>query len=153
VNNVNQHQHQQHDDVDLESTTDPNFSSSTMKERIERLLRVRQIRKSTASACSSSSRIVDGNNITLSSSSSFHLAICATIVDNFPHEQLWKRWMTPTTIDINIIDDNNNTRKIDCSAELYVHAKHPEHVTSSYMYPIGMMYVSFELCYHCYGRL
>ena len=130
VNNVNQHQHQ-HDGVDLESTTDPNFSSSTMKERIERLLRVRQIRKSTASTCSSSSRIVDGNNIT---SSSFHLAICATIVDNFPHEQLWKRWMTSTTIDINIIDDNNNnTRKIDCSAELYVHAKHPEHVTSSYL--------------------
>ena len=132
VNNVNQHQHL-HDNVDLESTTDPNFSSSTMKERIERLLRVRQIRKSTASACnrSSSSRMADDNNIT--SSSSFHLAICATIVDNFPHEQLWKRWMTPTTIDINIIGNDNNTRKIDCSAELYVHAKHPEHVTSSYL--------------------
>ncbi|KAL7450217.1 hypothetical protein ACHAWC_002177, partial [Mediolabrus comicus] len=85
INNVNQHQHQ-HDDVDLESTTDPNFSSSTMKERIERLLSVRQIRKSTASAgTGTSSRMTDDNNNNTTSSSSFHLAICATIVDNFPH--------------------------------------------------------------------
>ena len=35
------------DDVDLKSTNDPNFSATLMKQRIERLLSIQQIRKST----------------------------------------------------------------------------------------------------------
>jgi len=126
------------DQVDLESTTDPNFSSSLMKQRIERVLRIQQIRKSTKQPPVNSIDVGgDQNNIindvSQKSSSSFHLAVCATIVDDFPHEELWKRWMTSTTIDIP--DDNEATKllTIPCSAELYIHAKHPQHIHSTYL--------------------
>ena len=105
-----------------------------MKERIERLLRIQQIRKSTAAATATSAEDDGRSNQTSSSSSSeFHLAVCATIVDDFPHEQLWKRWITPTTIDISHNNNKMKETKISCSAELYIHAKHPQHIKSSYL--------------------
>jgi hypothetical protein len=129
--------------VDLDSTTDPNFSSSLMKQRIERVLRIQQIRKSTNKSSSSvnsssNSAVVEGGgqnttttNVSQKSSSSFHLAICATIVDDFPHEELWKRWMASTTIDIP--NDYNSSNVIPCSAELYIHAKYPQHIHSTFL--------------------
>lgn len=120
-------------DINLESTTDPNFSSSIMKQRIERLLRIQQIRKSTATSNISKSPISVGDQ--RNKDESFHLAVCATIVDDFPHEELWKRWMSSTTIDIpkTHIETESKVTKISCSAELYVHAKHPQKVHSSYL--------------------
>jgi len=115
--------------VDLESTTDPNFSASIMKQRIERLLSIQQIRKSAVTGS------VDNKSIN-QTSSKFHLAVCATIVEDFPHEELWKRWMTSTTIDVPSVNSNNNmeqiiTKAISCSAELYIHAKHAKQILNN----------------------
>ena len=121
------------DTVDLESTTDPNFSASLMKQRIERLLSIQQIRKS-ASVNDGKSISAPANNTENATQASFHLAVCATIVEDFPHEELWKRWMTSTTIDIpNVYSNNSNnaeqtTKTISCSAELYIHAKHAKQI-------------------------
>ena len=125
------------DEVDLESSTDPNFSASLMKQRIERVLSIQQIRKSTASGSVGSKPInVGGQTNNDASQTSFHLAVCATIVEDFPHEELWKRWMTSTTIDIpNINNTNDNaeeaTNTISCSSELYIHAKHAKQILNS----------------------
>jgi hypothetical protein len=47
-------------------------------------------------------------------SSPFHLAVCLCIVDDLPHEEIWKYWMQ------------------DGAAELYLHAKHPEKIKSDW---------------------
>lgn len=44
------------------------------------------------------------------------IAICLVIVDCLVHENVWRRW----------VDSSNE----EFSAELYVHAKHPEAITS-----------------------
>ena len=109
-----------------------------MKQRIERVLSIQQIRKSTASGSVGSKPInVGGQANNDASQTSFHLAVCATIVEDFPHEELWKRWMTSTTIDIpnNINSSNDNaeeaTNTISCSSELYIHAKHAKQILNS----------------------
>mmetsp|Transcript_3673 Transcript_3673/g.5586 ORF Transcript_3673/g.5586 Transcript_3673/m.5586 type:complete len:563 (+) Transcript_3673:191-1879(+) len=132
---------QKNNEVDLESSTDPNFSATLMKQRIERLLRIQQIRKSTVAAGGSvgslSINASDGqpkNDYDASQSPSFHLAVCATTVEDFPHEDLWKRWMTSTTIDIPFVGNSSTekeTAAISCSAELYIHAKHAKEILHS----------------------
>jgi hypothetical protein len=48
--------------------------------------------------------------------SKIHLAVCLCIVDDLPHEEVWKHW----------IESSKE------NASLYIHAKHPEKVTSQY---------------------
>lgn len=93
--------------IDPTSTTDPSFSPSVLRERIDRLLRVRQIRrsaKSTAAPCSGSGSSSGANDG--SSPTSFHVAICAIIVDDFPHESLWRKWMDETGGEVSMNDDH-----------------------------------------------
>ena len=153
------------DDVEPGSASDPSFSAPLLKERIERLLRVRQIREMTSSSSSSSSsgegkRSTDddgngrGNGTTKTKddgrgrSAEFRIAICATIVDEFPHEALWRKWMDETGGEIDAAHDggdaNNNGAgraeedrpneiAVVASAEMFVHAKHPERVASGWL--------------------
>ena len=131
--------------VELTSTTDPAYSPSLMKKHIERILRINSIRESTSAAK------VKPDNKSMSNDSpdrySMHIAICATIVQDFPHEPLWKLWMNETGGDITIntktesnekkagVESNitNKSFQINTSAELYVHAKKPEGIQSEWL--------------------
>ena len=122
------------DGVDLTSTSDPSYSAPAMKAHVERLLRITSIRKSTSLATKSE---------TISSSSgqrdSLHIAVCATIVQDFPHEKLWKKWIEETGGCINFSVGNTSSNdspvrpSIKASAELYVHAKKPEGIQSEWL--------------------
>ena len=125
-------------DVDLTSTTDPSYSAAAIKEHVERLLRINSIRKSTASA-----KFSDDQSGSTNANDYVHIAICATIVQDFPHELLWKKWINETGGDIDIrlnpglkgkVDGETNetvvTQHIKTSAELYIHAKNPEGIQS-----------------------
>ena len=145
--------------LDPTSTRDPSFSAPLLKERIERILRVQQIRKSTATATTKPSsntnaKIVDGSS-DKNDTKPVHIAICATIVDNFPHETLWRKWMDETGGDFTIEEDSKGgsgtakngdekcdvgkevndckTHRIKATAEMYVHAKNPERVKSEWL--------------------
>ena len=127
-------------DIDPTSTKDPSFSAPQLKERIERILRIQQIRQST--------KVDDGKCPTNNTKKkSLHIAICATIVDEFPHEALWRKWMDETGGEL-ILDDGNvsgssevdvknttesNSSSIMTTAEMYVHAKNPERVRSEWL--------------------
>ena len=130
-------------EVDPESTIDPSYSASRLTERIERLLRVRGIRNiTTNNASSSCSGYTTTNNRTAA-----HIAICATIVDTFPHEKLWRKWMDETGGEVSIPATTNKQHEgniaaaaaaaatgntvITASAEMYIHAKFPEHIQSN----------------------
>ena len=139
--------------IDPTSTTDPSFSASTLKERIERILRIQQIRQSTSSNNVSDECIKnDGKR-----NNALHIAICATIVHDFPHEALWRKWMDETGGEITLENDTSSaqrksdrnhakidgkvsesighdgTKTITSSAEMYVHAKNPERVRSEWL--------------------
>ena len=127
--------------IDPTSTKDPSFSAPQLKERIERILRIQQIRQSTK--VDDDKCPTDNNN---AKNKSLHIAICATIVDEFPHEALWRKWMDETggelTLDdgVNVsgssgvdakISESNST--IMTTAEMYVHAKNPERIKSEWL--------------------
>lgn len=70
--------------------------------------------------------------------SSVHIAICATIVDDFPHEALWKKWMDQTGGEFSLDDGDDGVlqrsgENIVASAEMYVHAKNPERIQSEWL--------------------
>jgi len=129
------------DDIDPTSTKDPSFSAPQLKERIERILRIQQIRQSTKvddDKCSN-----DNDN---TKKKSLHIAICATIVDEFPHEALWRKWMDETGGEFNLDDGGSGSGEVDAkstaesnssnimtTAEMYVHAKNPERVRSEWL--------------------
>lgn len=127
-------------DIDPTSTKDPSFSAPQLKERIERILRIQQIRQST--------KVDDGKCPTNNTKKkSLHIAICATIVDEFPHEALWRKWMDETGGELCLDDGNvSSSSEIDAkstlktnssssmtTAEMYVHAKNPERVKSEWL--------------------
>ncbi len=130
------------DSIDPTSTTDPNFSAPILKGRLERLLKVQQIRLSSVAA--------SGNGASSSKSLSclgktgkkeVCVAICATIVDEFPHEEMWRRWMENTggdmTLNVAFGGNGSNvgerTIQLKASAELFIHAKNPEKVRSEWL--------------------
>jgi hypothetical protein len=139
--------------VDPTSTTDPSYSAASMKEYVERLIRIHQIRKSTTSAskCDTTSRGCD-------TQLDMHIAVCATIVQDFPHEQLWRKWIEETGGNIEILigsfKNGNNVNegkisaaekhdagsisrkgyiRINASADMYVHAKNRERIQSEWL--------------------
>lgn len=132
------------DPVNPVSTTDPNFSATILKEKLERLLKVQQIRRSSAATS-------NGNGASSSKSLPFFrqtdknevcVAICATIVDDFPHENLWRSWMENTGGNFTFIaadfdgsgsNVGGRTIELKASAELYIHAKNPERVRSEWL--------------------
>ena len=128
--------------IDPTSSKDPNFSAQLLKERIERILRIQQIRKSTATTgtcCKNDDR------------KSIHIAICATIVDEFPHEAIWRKWIDETggecildgdgsTISVSSASEiakasseESKNRRIMTTAEMYIHAKNPERIRSEWL--------------------
>ena len=128
-------------DIDPTSTKDPSFSAPQLKERIERILRIQQIRQSTK--VDDDKCPTDNNN---TKNKSLHIAICATIVDEFPHEALWRKWMDETGGEFIVDGDVNgndgvdakstlksNSSSIMTTAEMYVHAKNPERVKSEWL--------------------
>ena len=56
-----------------------------------------------------------------------HIAICMCVVDEVPHEDIWKEWMKPTELHIPSINQT-----INVTSELYIHAKSPESITSEW---------------------
>jgi hypothetical protein len=126
--------------VELTSKTDPSYSASTIKSHIERLLRINSIRKSTASTTTPD----DNRN----SKDSVHIAICATIVQEFPHEMLWKKWIEETGGNVTLHPSCNASNaasagekkeeitietNVKSSAALYIHAKKPEGIRSEWL--------------------
>jgi hypothetical protein len=120
-------------DVEPTSTTDPSYSAAAIKEQIERVFRVNSIRKSTASAIRIDGKA--GSSDRLDVRDTVHFAICATIVQDFPHEPLWKKWIEETGGDVNISDvaEDATSIHIKASAELYIHAKKPEGIQSEWL--------------------
>lgn len=115
--------------IDPISTSDPSYSAATVKQNVERLLRIHSIRKSTAGATKCHHESGDTRD-------SVHIAVCATIVQEFPHEALWKKWIEETGGDIQIYTDeksHDSSINIKASAQLYVHAKQPESIQSTWL--------------------
>ena len=123
------------DGVDLTSTSDPSYSAPAMKAHVERLLRISSIRKSAASA----TKLETNSSSSGDQRDSLHIAVCATIVQDFPHEKLWKKWIEETGGDISFSIGSTSSNDSSCrptvkaSAELYVHAKKPEGIQSEWL--------------------
>lgn len=99
-------------------------------------MRIRKIRQSTSLASNTKSNHDDDDdgNAHPTQQTTAHIAICATIVDDFPHEVLWKKWMNETGGNFSLEDDDDN--KDDnyfASADMYIHAKNPERVQSEWL--------------------
>ena len=141
-------------EIDPESTIDPYYSAPRLKEHIERVLRVRGIRDiQTKETSSSSSYTTTTNNNNDTNRKAAQIAICSTIVDTFPHEKLWRKWMDETggeitiptmtnnkhntdggaaIVDADATTTNDDTIVITTSAEMYIHAKFPaQHIQSN----------------------
>ena len=107
------------------------------------------------------SHITNKNNENQSNSTSssrveekhVHIAVCACIVDDLPHEHIWRRWMEPSSgrsdtssstsheITLSFTAKNDDNAKdaedkriiISGSADMYVHAKHPDRIRSKWV--------------------
>jgi len=123
----------------------PRPISPNLKQYTEKLFQVSQLRKACQSSASSSTTTTITTTTTSSShdnndnNPSFkpkkvHIAICATIVHQFPHESIWKKWMHSSS-------STNNTAT--ATAEFYIHAKYP---TSSHFSP----WVKSKILQHSY---
>lgn len=88
----------------------PSFApSSSLIEATTQLWRVSQLQMSMKTLTTKS-----GGNTSQRDSSATQLAICLCIVDDLPHEEIWKYWMK------------------DGAAKLYLHAKYPERIKSDW---------------------
>jgi hypothetical protein len=144
------------------STTDPSFSAAAIKEQIERVLRVNSIRKSIASAIKIDGKA--GISDRLDIRDTVHFAICATIVQDFPHKPLWKKWIEETggDVDISIGKSEAGTESTGATSINIKHLQNstfmqrnqraynpngcvPKHCRS-HIVQTGMMFELFELC-------
>lgn len=101
-------------EIEPTSTKDPSFSASILKKRIERILQIQQIRSSTVGASNINAKNTC-SNIEREAKQEVHIAICAIIVDDFPHEALWKKWIEETGGDFDV-DDLHLSRKCNSAA-------------------------------------
>lgn len=116
------------------------------KDRVERLWQISNIRRCTVMSCSSTSTL---KNPTKSDDETekmkpggdaqvrVHIAVCVIMIDHLPHEHVWKRWMesggTCTKDDAEESQEKNHHYYINASADLYIHAKFPERIKSSWV--------------------
>ena len=100
--------------IDPTSTTDPSFSAPVLKQRIERVLKIQQIRQSTV-VCGKNN-IQDGDGCASKDRRDVHIAICSVIVDQFPHEALWRKWMEETGGEFSV-DDNSSSEVTSTAAK------------------------------------
>ena len=91
-------------------------TSSSLKEDVERLWNVSLLRKTWKAAQRKEAAKVLAEEAT-TTNKEVHLAVCACIVDDLPHERIWRRWM----------DESSSS-----AAEMYIHAKYPDRVQSSW---------------------
>ena len=91
------------------------------------LWRIAEIRRSAGIANESKA---DGSSN--ASPTAFHLAICACVVDSLPHEDVWRRFMRNDAFSAGNLTNGADGTKISASAELYIHAKHPDRIRSSW---------------------
>ena len=106
----------------------PSQSNKSLIEATTDLWRIAEIRRSAAGmrkaalgSTSSSSTVSDST-----APNGFHMAVCACVVDELPHEEVWRRFMQNDTFTAG----GNGT--LSASAELYIHAKHPDRLRSSW---------------------
>jgi len=100
---------------------------STMKERAESLMRTAQIRRATSSSV---------RNKNVGNTYDIHIAICACIIDDFPHENIWRAWIDTDMINRDSSESYSNSgieMKGNISAEIYIHAKSPEKIKSPFV--------------------
>lgn len=83
-----------------------------LREATERLWNISQIRRTTQKHAEDTSKIPH-------TSKPIHIALCACIVNDLPHEQVWKKWITTFS-------------NQGISASMYVHAKTPSEVKSAW---------------------
>lgn len=111
----------------------------SLKQCTERLYQISNLRRLTTTSVSTSSTpmTVDTGK---SEKTHVHIAICAVIVDSFPHEAIWKRWMDSGNPSgqgdkTSSQNDNSNSKDLNLTAtsELYIHAKFPDKVSSPWV--------------------
>jgi hypothetical protein len=90
------------------------ISSSSLLEGTTQLWRLSQLQKSMKTSNGTRRDSKQNGDTSKRDSTPTHLAICLCIVDDLPHEEIWKYWLK------------------DGAAELYLHAKHPEKIKSDW---------------------
>ena len=96
------------------------YTKLPLREATERLWNISQIRRTTQKRAEGTSTVHDVTR------KSIHIALCACIVNDLPHEKVWQKWIK-----------SFSTKSINAS--MYVHAKTPSEVkspwTKSHMIP------------------
>ena len=113
---------------DAPASSEPAQPIKTLLEATTELWRIAEIRRSAAGMRKSApgSKTGKPSNSDSNTPAGFHLAICACVVDDLPHEEVWRRFMQSDTFAVPGSDDKN------ASSELYIHAKHPDRLRSSW---------------------
>lgn len=145
------------------SETQSNIDPTFLKQHIGRLWGMSNIRKvmqgnaekeKSAISFSSLSNGISGN-LDGASIVDIHIVVCAVIVDNFPHEDIWRKWMdsgeTTSSSSNSPVNqsssagngkntkiNNEQTNKCDnvkirATAEMFIHAKSPEKIKSDWV--------------------
>ena len=61
------------------------------------------------------------------------LAILFLIIDDFPHEAIWRTWLHKTQSMNNTNDDDSSLSSLSPRVKIYFHAKYPDKVTSPWV--------------------
>ena len=117
----------------------PAQPTKSLLEATTELWRIAEIRRSAAGMRKKArSSTADTSNGSDSSNArdGFHLGICACVVDDLPHEEVWRRFMQKDSFEVNNsiggAVPSLSTTSIPAAAEIYIHAKHPDRLRSSW---------------------
>lgn len=55
------------------------------------------------------------------------------IVDDLPHEDIWRHWIEEGNEDVGLESDSTSNTKCNYKAKLFLHAKHPDRIKSSWV--------------------
>jgi hypothetical protein len=55
------------------------------------------------------------------------------IVDELPHEDIWRHWIEEDKEVVEMENDSYSTTKCNYKAKLFLHAKHPDRIKSSWV--------------------
>jgi len=112
---------------DTDAASDGRKPARSLLEATTELWRIAEIRRSTGISAARSAK--HQQPPASSSRPAFHLAICACIVEDLPHEDVWRAF---------ICGGGGRTGEgaappTETGAELYVHAKHPSRIRSRWV--------------------
>ena len=113
---------------DGKGSLNPNNKKDVQQEKIKLF---NNFKKTNEHICQSKSK---SDNIEISTSS---VGILIMIIDDFPHEKIWRKWLD-TTNNSNISTSISNINSINSinsndSIKILIHAKNPENVTSKWV--------------------